>query len=59
MVNTRKPTRLQKTKLEIAVKDKLIARLIHIIAENKIELPTAILIVIEKLYGKKEKDEVN
>jgi hypothetical protein len=55
-MNTRKPTRLQKMKLEIAVKDKLISRLIHIVAENKIELPTAVLLVIEKLYGKKEKD---
>lgn len=47
---SRKPTRLQKMKFEIAIKDKLIILLIKIVAENKIKLPDDAIKIIEKLY---------
>lgn len=59
MVKHKKITRIEKLKLEIAIKDKIISSLVTVISESNIKLSDKMIKMLELLYKKNETDKNN
>lgn len=53
----KKITRIEKLKLEIAIKDKIISSLVTVISESNIKLSDKMIKMLELLYKKNETDK--
>jgi len=52
-----KQSKIQMIKMEMAVKDGIIAALVRIITDNKIKLPPKIISMLEAFYVKKKNEK--